>query len=177
MESKGHKCSLDRLKLKAQSLKHKASFCFTTPAFGFLLFTFCFLLFACANKSEKQKEDSSPKFQQYYVQGEKLYIQHCSNCHQTTGSGLGLVYPPLNKSDYLENNFEKVICLIRYGVDGELMVNGKIYNQKMHGIPALSDLEIAEIATYIYNTWEHQRGMVDVSEVSAIQSKCNPSQR
>ncbi|MFN3841405.1 MAG: c-type cytochrome [Cyclobacteriaceae bacterium] len=109
----------------------------------------------------------------YYNQGEQLYLNHCSNCHQSNGTGLGRVYPPLHQSDYMKNNFETVICIMKNGLEGEIVVNGKDYNQAMPGVPALTDLEIAEIATYIYNTWEHQRGLVDVNEVSQILRQCN----
>lgn len=129
------------------------------------------LSLACSPKSEIKK-DASTKYQQYYVQGERLYIQHCSNCHQKNGRGLGLVYPPLDTSDYLTNNFNEVLCLIRNGKEGPILVNSKSYNQKMTGIQTLTDLEIAEIATYVYNSWSHQRGIVDVKEVSAALSSC-----
>src|SRR5688572_3373175 len=70
-------------------------------------------LLSCSKKSESNNKDSSPKFEQYYIQGEQLYIKNCSNCHQKTGTGLGLLYPPLKQSDYLLNNLEQVICLMR----------------------------------------------------------------
>lgn len=117
-------------------------------------------------------ESKSVKFQQYYVQGEQLYTKHCSNCHQATGAGLGLVFPPLNKSDFMENNFEQVLCLMKYGVKGEIVVNGKTFVQPMPGVQSLTDLEIAEIATYIYNSWEHKRGIVDVSGANKILTNC-----
>jgi cytochrome c551 len=135
--------------------------------FSVLLLAFCFLLLHCSNK-----KDSSPKFTQYYNQGETLYQKNCSNCHQKSGSGLGLVYPPLDSSDYMEKNFKDVICLIRNGKKGELIVNGKKFNQPMPAIPTLTDLEIAEIATYIYNTWSHQKGLVEVKEVSELLKAC-----
>lgn len=137
----------------------------------FLLTLILLFLVACSANTEYKKE-SSTKFQQYYIQGERLYSQHCSNCHQKNGRGLGLVYPPLDTSDYITNNFEEVLCLMRNGKAGEILVNGKSYNQKMSGIPSFSDLEIAEIATYVYNTWSHQRGIVDVKEVSVALSSC-----
>lgn len=127
------------------------------------------------DKSEEGPSGSSIRFRQYYVQGQQLYLQHCSNCHQENGTGLGLVYPPLNKSDYMTEKFEDVVCLIRNGKQGEITVNGKSYIQGMPGIPALTDLEVAEIITYIYNTWEHQRGLVEVKEVSTILNKCENS--
>jgi hypothetical protein len=45
----------------------------------------------------------------------------------------------------------------------------------MQGVQSLTDLEIAEIATYIYNTWDHKRGMVEVKEVSKILESCSPA--
>lgn len=127
------------------------------------------LMMSC---SPGQKQGESVKFQQYFVEGEQLYITHCSNCHQKNGKGLGLLYPPLDQSDYMDENFEEVICLIKNGKSGELMVNGNSYNQPMPGIPSLTDLEIAEIATYIYNSWSHKRGVIQVSEVNELLSKC-----
>ena len=112
------------------------------------------------------------KFQQYYIQGEKLFEQHCSNCHQKNGKGLGLVYPPLNQSDFIDGNQEKVICLIRYGISGELVVNGSQFNKEMPAIPSLTDLEIAEIITYLYNTWGRNEGILEVKEASKILENC-----
>src|SRR5690606_20167445 len=92
--------------------------------------------------------------------------------HQPNGTGLGLVYPPLNKSDYMEANLEKVLCAMKSGIRGEIMVNGKSFVQSMPGVSTLTDLEIAQLATYIYNTWEHTRGLIDVSDVSKVMQQC-----
>ena len=43
----------------------------------------------------------------------------------------------------------------------------------MKGNPGLTDLEVAEIATYIYNTWSHNKGLIDVREVTPLLSTCN----
>ncbi len=137
----------------------------------FKLILMALLVSACSSNS-KNPDTNSVKFKQYYVKGEELYLKHCSNCHQATGTGLGLVYPPLNTSDYMENNFESVLCLMKYGMKGEVIVNGKSFSQPMPGVFELTDLEIAEIATYIYNTWDHQRGLVDVTEASRVMDSC-----
>jgi cytochrome c551 len=159
------------MKKKAYSKKQKAES--TKLIQRFLLFAFCFLLLTCAKNSEQSPSSSSPKFTQYYNQGEQLFIKHCSNCHQSDGTGLGRVYPPLNVSDFMDNNFSEVICLIRYGRKGELIVNGVNFNQPMPGAGTLTDLEIAEIATYIYNKWSHKKGITEVKEVTAILNSCN----
>jgi hypothetical protein len=72
----------------------------------------------------------------------------------------------------MDHHFNNVICLIRRGKEGELFVNGKSFNKKMPAPIGLSDLEIAQISTYIYNTWTHKRGIIDVSEASRILREC-----
>ena len=121
-------------------------------------------LLACGSKD--------PKFQQYFVEGQQLYLQHCSNCHQKNGKGLGLVYPPLAPSDFMDQHFEDVVCLMKKGRTGEISVNGDVYNQPMPGVPSLTELEIAEIATYIYNSWGRERGLVPVAEAGKILQSC-----
>ena len=127
----------------------------------------------CVSKTESNRSAPSAKFDQYFVQGEQLYLKNCSNCHQKNGTGLGLIYPPLKGSDYLLENMNEVICLIRNGKSGELIVNGKSFNKEMPPMPLLSDLEIAEIATYIYNSWGHDEGLIEVADVSSVLAKCD----
>ncbi|MBX2911182.1 MAG: cytochrome c [Cyclobacteriaceae bacterium] len=131
-----------------------------------------FVLVATAGCNPRNKSGQSVKFQQYFVEGEQLYISHCSNCHQKSGKGLGLLYPPLDQSDFMGQHFAEVVCLIKNGKNGEIAVNGKTYNQPMPGIPTLTNLEIAEIATYIYNSWTHERGIIDVKETTKILQEC-----
>lgn len=111
-------------------------------------------------------------FRQAQVQGERLYQQHCSNCHQPDGKGLARLYPPVAGSDFLHDNFERVICGIKYGMEGALTVNGVVYNQRMPGVPALTDAEVAQIATYIYNLDPPGRGLVSASAVAAVLQQC-----
>ena len=112
------------------------------------------------------------KLQQYKVQGEELYRRYCSNCHQLNGKGLGLLYPPLDVSDFIDSNRNSVICIIKNGIQGELIVNGKSFNQPMKGIPQFTDLEIAEVTTFLYNNWGRNKGIVEVTEVTSVIQKC-----
>jgi mono/diheme cytochrome c family protein len=143
-----------------------------THYFIFSLLLFGISLMTCT-PGDSSNHAGSVKYQQYYAQGEELYKSYCANCHQSDGSGLGRVYPPLNKSDFMEENFEEVVCLIKYGKHGEVWVNGVMYNQPMKSNPSLTELEVAEIATYIYNTWNQQKGIVEVGLVSSILKACS----
>ena len=137
----------------------------------FVVFLFVVLLHVgCAGKTENQHLAPSEheEFAQYMVEGGKLYNLHCSNCHQYNGQGLGRVFPPLNESDYMLANFSQVLCLIKNGQQGEMIVNGVTFTEPMPGTPHLTNLELAEVTTYIYNAWSHKKGMITVSEVETV---------
>lgn len=137
-----------------------------------ILIFICYFLVSCSTKPDSKNGISTVKFEQYYLQGQQLYQVHCSNCHQKNGTGLGLVYPPLNKSDFINDNVDEVICIIKFGRRGELVVNGKRFNKVMPP-PSLSNLEVAEVTTYIYNTWGHKGGLIDIKMADKIISKCS----
>jgi len=133
------------------------------PFIGILLIP---CLFSCSS--------GNTKYQQYFAQGQALYERNCSNCHQKNGKGLGLVYPPLAPSDFLDKNFSASLCLMKYGNRGEISVNGNTFNKPMPGVPSLTELEIAEIGTYIYNSWGRDRGVVEIHEVKLALDECGP---
>lgn len=150
--------------------------------FALFLFFSC-LLSACNTEQEQESSanftvpegldrTTEQRFRQYAVQGRALYEQHCANCHQADGTGLGRLIPPLAQSDYLQKHEEQVLCIIRYGVKGPLLVNGIEYNQPMPANPQLTDIEIAEIATYIFNSWGNSEGFVRVQEAKATLNDC-----
>jgi cytochrome c551 len=116
-------------------------------------------------------DEKSMKFKQYYLKGEALYVRNCSNCHQKDGSGLAMLIPPLDTSDFIMHK-HKVICLMKHGMTGELLVNGKSYNQPMPGFRALSEIELAQISTYISNTWSNQYGITEINEVTEALKTC-----
>ncbi len=112
------------------------------------------------------------RYRQYAVQGRILYKQHCANCHQEDGTGLGELIPPLAKSDYLEKNLQHVVCIIRNGLQGPVVVNGVEYNQPMPPNQQLKNIEIAEIATYITNAWGNKGEFITVQKAQEWLKSC-----
>ena len=117
------------------------------------------------------QSDEEIKRQRYITEGILVYKNNCANCHQTNGKGLAALYPPIAGSDYLANK-NSVICLIRYGQQGLIVVNGKRYNRPMPAQPQLSALEIAELTTYIYNEWGNETTLTDVKAVTPVLEQC-----
>src|ERR1700730_5231733 len=67
------------------------------------------------------------------ARGQEVYTSSCLSCHGEQGVGIENVYPPLAKSDYLMADKKRAIQQVLYGANGEMKVNGKVYNAEMPG--------------------------------------------
>ncbi|WP_298505832.1 cytochrome c [uncultured Maribacter sp.] len=106
--------------------------------------------------------------QESIQRGKEVYSDFCVTCHLENGEGIPSTFPPLAKSDYLLNNRNKSIKGLKYGQQGEIIVNGLIYNNSMPAL-GLEDEEIADVMNYILNSWENTSNkMVTPEEVSKI---------
>jgi cytochrome c551 len=128
--------------------------------FSFFLFAALFLYTSCSDNT--------------FAQGKERYEQLCGNCHGNNGEGLGGLIPPLAKSDYLQNNKEMLACVIKNGLQGEIVVNGKSYNQ---GMPAaisqnLTPADITNIANYVLSSWGNQYGALTLDDVQKQLKGC-----
>jgi mono/diheme cytochrome c family protein len=138
-----------------------------------IILLFLFIVISCGQENEKKGSLASRiKFKQYYVQGKRLYIKYCSNCHQKDGTGLARLYPPIYQSDYFKSDPQGTICLIRNGLDRQSMVKGTSYNQPMPANPDLTHLEIAELVTYLHSTWGNRDKIIQPAEVSKRLQDC-----
>ena len=145
--------------------------------FTFTILLSMFFLFSCGGEVKKDAYEhldyrTKIRLRQYLGEGKRLYDLYCANCHQPDGTGLAKLYPPLKNSDYLIANKQAAVCGIRYGHKGELTVNGIVFNMEMPSNPNITDLEIAEIATYIYTEFADSVQIVTLHEVAEIMKIC-----
>jgi mono/diheme cytochrome c family protein len=110
------------------------------------------------------------KRDQYVSEGYGLFQIHCANCHQKNGEGMANLYPPISK-DFLKNKAD-VVCWIKNGIQQPMVVNGKKYDRAMPGNQALENLDIAEIMTYLYNTYDKESELFPIDSVAAIRERC-----
>ena len=145
-----------------------------------LAYTLLFGLFisACGSGAEEKSEEKPSlssrdeiRLKQYQVQGAKIYATYCANCHQQDGKGLASLYPPLAGSDYLLEDMARAACIIKNGQSKEIVVNGVTYNQMMPGNP-ITNLEVAEVLTYIGNAWGNEAGLIGVKDVDKWIDAC-----
>ncbi|MCB1564669.1 MAG: nitrite reductase, copper-containing [Xanthomonadales bacterium] len=100
--------------------------------------------------------------------GSVLFNGTCSVCHQSNGEGLPGVFPPLAKSDYLKAHRDQLIGIVLNGLNGPVTVNGKDYNSVMPPMSQHTDDEIANILTYVLNSWGNDGGQVTKDDVAKV---------
>ena len=103
--------------------------------------------------------------------GKALYTGTCSVCHQDSGAGMPGVFPPLAKSDYLAGHSnEEIIKVVLSGLNGPLKVNGQDYNSVMPPMSQLTDDEVANILTYVKNSWDNGGGRISKDDVTKVRA-------
>ncbi|WP_338731058.1 c-type cytochrome [Mangrovimonas cancribranchiae] len=131
-----------------------------------ILFSFIFLTIACKNNSSKENKQT---FKTSFKSGKTVYNNYCIACHMANGEGVPKAFPPLAKSDYLMTDISRAIKIVKYGQQGEITVNGKVYNGSMTPL-GLSNKEIADVLNYITNSWGNtNNNLITVNEVSSIE--------
>jgi nitrite reductase (NO-forming) len=98
--------------------------------------------------------------------GRAIFTANCAACHQPTGLGIPHAFPPLAKSDFLNFDKARAIKVVTGGLQGKVVVNGQTFNGVM---PAwsLSDEDIANVLTFVYNSWGNAGHVVTPQEVNA----------
>jgi|TARA_B110000037_G_C16965153_1_gene442639 mono/diheme cytochrome c family protein len=132
----------------------------------YLLSVYCIGVFSFLSYMQQEKP-----LKQSILDGEEIYQDFCLQCHLDNGKGVENAFPPLAKSDYLQNNIEVSIRGVKYGLRGEITVNGKTYNGVMVN-QGLDEEEIADVMNYILNSWGNKaEGQITVAQVLEVQKQ------
>lgn len=102
--------------------------------------------------------------------GKQLYMQSCFACHQSAGQGIANAFPPLANSDYLNADVDRAINIVLNGLTGEITVNGNKYNSVMTS-QNLTESEVADVLTYVYNNWGNNKSEVTTEMVKAVKEQ------
>lgn len=129
-----------------------------------IVFIGILLIAACQN-------DESLEFKRYYSSGALVYQQHCQNCHGTNGEGLSALIPSLSDSTYLRKNITALPCYIKNGLKEQIVIKNKTFEDAM---PAndLSPVEIAQVLTYVGNSFGNKLNTIDEQSVQKGLAGC-----
>jgi mono/diheme cytochrome c family protein len=114
--------------------------------------------------------DSGPKSKEERIeQGKRLFATICAACHQPTGQGIPGQFPPLAGSDFLNADKERAIGVLLHGLQGQVVVNRRTFNNTMPPLP-LGDADIASALTFVYNSFGNSGKEVTSEEVRRVRT-------
>lgn len=99
--------------------------------------------------------------------GKEIYVAYCQACHQDEGQGVEGAFPPLAKSDYLMADKKRSIQQVLYGANGEMKVNGVVYNGEMPESD-LRDEQVSDVLNFVRNSFGNKGVAVTPAEVKAL---------
>jgi len=98
--------------------------------------------------------------------GKKVYTNVCLACHMADGSGVPNMNPPLIKTTYVLGDKTALIKIVLNGFDEDVQINGQTYSNTMTPHSDLSDQQIADVLTYVRNSFGNKASPVTVAEVT-----------
>ncbi len=102
--------------------------------------------------------------------GAAVYARTCIACHQPTGLGLPPVFPPLANAPIVAGNPELPVKFILQGLMGPITVNGMTYNSMMPPVAGVSDADIADVLTFVRQSFGNKANAVTADQVKAIRA-------
>jgi len=99
--------------------------------------------------------------------GAKLYEHHCADCHGADGRGQPLAYPPLagNRALTTQEPANAIRIVLNGGFAPGTAGNPRPYGMPPFG-PVLDDAEVAQVVTYLRNSWGNRAPAVAAHEVN-----------
>jgi mono/diheme cytochrome c family protein len=112
-----------------------------------------------------------PTLQLQMERGEAVYSQHCLACHQVNGAGVGGMNPPLIKTRWVLGDRTPLIQVLLKGMTGQMDINGDAYGNVMAPQSNLTDQQIADVLTYVRNSFGNKATAVTVAQVKAARAQ------
>jgi mono/diheme cytochrome c family protein len=109
-----------------------------------------------------------------WLKGGKKKFSTCAGCHMLNGQGKPGQYPPLAGSEWVTGGTERLAALILHGLGGPITVKGQSY-PGTELMPAhkesFSNEEIAQVMSFIRNSWGNEASFVTGEMVSVAKEK------
>jgi hypothetical protein len=109
---------------------------------------------------------------QNMANGKKIYETRCLVCHQADGGGVPNMNAPLDgASNVVGNDIARLVKIIRNGYNERVALDGYYYSNAMTANPDLKDADIADVLSYIRNSWTNKASKITLAQVQKVKKK------
>lgn len=105
------------------------------------------------------------------ARGKKVYEKNCLTCHQANGGGVPHMNPPLVKAAFVQGDKDKLIQWVLKGSVEKVPIDGKYYSNNMPPQATLSNQDIADVLTFIRNSFQNKGSVITAGDVQAARVK------
>jgi mono/diheme cytochrome c family protein len=103
------------------------------------------------------------------ARGKQVYLEQCLACHQADALGVSGMNPPLVKTKFVLGDKATLVKIVLNGMTG-IEVEGEEYHGVMAAHSDLTDQQIADVLTYIRNSFGNKAKAITPAEVKAIRA-------
>ncbi len=103
--------------------------------------------------------------------GKQVYDKFCVQCHMNNGKGAPGMNPPISKVALVTGDKTALIKIILNGLSEPMTINNEKYNNAMPAHSFLTDQQIADVLSYVRNTFGNKAEVVKVDEVAKLRPK------
>ena len=103
------------------------------------------------------------------TRGKQVYLEQCLACHQADGAGVPNMNPPLIKSKYVQGDKAALIKIVLNGMHGE-KIGDDDYTGVMAPHPDLTDQQIADVLTFVRNSFGNKASAVTPAQVKTVRA-------
>jgi len=105
------------------------------------------------------------------TRGKTVYAKYCLTCHQVDGSGVANLNPPLINTKWTLGSKTVLIQQVLKGSSGKVEIDGDTFSNTMPPLKVLTDQQIADVLTYVRNSFGNKASAASVGEVKAVRAK------
>jgi mono/diheme cytochrome c family protein len=121
-------------------------------------------------KSKALKKGSAVGLKASITAGQAVFSQYCVSCHQADALGVPHMNPPLVKTTYVLGDKTKLIKIVLNGFNEDVEINGETYSNSMPSHDFLKDQEIADVLTFVRNSFGNKAPAITMAQVKAVRA-------
>lgn len=135
-----------------------------------LLLSFCFAVTQLYAQAKKKTAAPAHTLSASIAAGQKVYMLTCLSCHQADGGGVPNMNPPLSNTPFVLGDKNKAIQIVLKGFNDNVEINGETYTNVMPAQASLTDQQIADVLTYVRNSFGNKASAVTAADVKKIRA-------
>ena len=119
-------------------------------------------------KTKTNSKPSKSGLKSSMRRGKVVYMNVCLACHMADGNGVPTMNPPLIKTSYVLGDKTALIKIVLNGFSEDVEINGQKFSNNMTPHSDLTDIQIADVLTYVRKSFGNNASAIKHLEVKKV---------